>query len=223
MRKQSENSFQAAKQKEQSTELDRSDSKSVETDNEDLEIESLDEALGHWTSQLPPFIDYAIPTSMKPGESMQVWKASENAAPVKKNSPKTQVTCRAWGDTGYKYWTSDIHGWRYIVGGMGVPNSRGFYAWFIWHGIKYDGFTKKRVLWTTSEKGHMMTFTPKVKPLEDGTFLGQTDSNHFMREQDKILRNLKRGTSYAQLSNGKHISPLQESSKVPTTGNMQLR
>ena len=218
MSKQSEHSLQASKQKEQSTEFDLSDRKNVQTDNEDLVTESLDEALDHWTSQLPPFIDYAIPTSMEPGESMQVWKASENAAPVKKNSPRTQVTCRAWRDTAYKYWTCDIHGWRYIVGGMGVPNSQGLYAWFIWHGLEHKGFTKRRVLWTTSETGNTTTFTPHVEPLNDGTFLGQTDSNQLMRDYDELLQKLNRRSSDAQLSTGKHISSLQKSFKSPDPG-----
>lgn len=218
MGKQAKNPFQASRQKKQPAELDRSDSKSAENENEDLDTESLDEALNHWISEVPPFIDHAIPRSMKSGENMQVWKASENAAPVKENSARTFVTCRVWKDSNYKYWTCDIDGWRYIVGGMGVANSRGYFAWFIWHGLEFHGFTKKRVLWTNTA-----TFTPKVKPLQDGTFLGQTDSNHFMREQDNILRNLKKGGSPVQLSNGEQTSPLWELSKVPTMDSVQPR
>ncbi|KAL8796806.1 MAG: hypothetical protein Q9195_000889, partial [Heterodermia aff. obscurata] len=166
----------------------------------ELETDFLEEAEETWVNNvLPPFIDKGIPDSIEPGHQLEVWKASEWGAEPKIQGPKTVITCRSWKNTTSKYWTCDgvKKNWRHIVGGLGVPNSNGWFVWLVWHGNEH-GFTSRRVLWTTGED---QGFTPKVQPLQDGNIAGQTDLNHDMRQEYDTLEAVE-----------KHRGPMPQSS-----------
>ena len=157
----------------------------------ELETHKLKEAEEFWDVDPPPFIDNGIPDSIQPDGQLEVWKASPLGQQPPINGSKTLITCRAWKNTNLKYWTCDgiTEDWRYIVGGLGVPNSRGWFVWLVWHGNE-TGFTAKRVLFTRLDT---QNFTPKVQPLEDGKGPGEMDQNQGMREAYDTLEAAEKG------------------------------
>lgn len=162
----------------------------------ELETDFLEEAEETWGEGTPPFIDNGIPESIEPGHQLEVWKANDMGSQPRMDGPKVLITCRSWKNTGSKYWTCDgvKKDWRHIVGGIGVPNSNGWFVWLVWHG-KEHGFTPRRVLWTRLED---QGFTPSVVPLQDGNVAGQTDLNHDMRQSYSTLEAVekRRGTMF---------------------------
>ena len=151
----------------------------------ELKTICLEEAEETWVDDSPPFIDHAITNSIEPGQQLEVWRATKSDAPPELNGLKTVITCRAWKGTSLKYWICDSiqEDWRYIVGGHGVPNSTGWFAWIVWAGNP-DGFTKKPVLWTRLEA---QGFTPRVRPLLDAKVAALTDQNHATRQMYTTL------------------------------------
>ena len=173
----------------------------------DLETDGLEEAEKTWIKDLPPFIDYAIPDSIEPGGQLEVWKAPDLVTAPKLSGPKTLITCRSWKNTNRKYWTCDglKKNWRHIVGGLGVPNRTGWFAWVVWHG-KDHGFTKLRVLWTRLED---QSFIPNVQPLQDGNVAAQTDKNRGVWQTYGPLQAAERGIgtrSQSSLSIGEALN-----------------
>ena len=173
----------------------------------DLETDGLEEAEKTWIKDPPPFIDYAIPDSIEPGDQLEVWKASDMGIGPRTSGPKTLITCRSWKNTNDKYWTCDglKKNWRHIVGGLGVPNPNGWFTWVVWHGQEH-GFTKARVLWTRLET---QRFTPNVLPLQDDKVAGRTDQNHNFWQKDgtRAAAEKSHGTrSQSSLSIGKPLN-----------------
>ena len=197
-----------------------------EAEDDDMQTYMLDEALKCWDKLSPPFIDYAIPETIRPGDRLEVWKASDLGAPVQRTSPKTYVTCQRWKNSNHKYWTWDCNDLRYIVGGISEPNSRGYFSWLVWHGQEHKGFTGKRQLWTRLDT---QGFTPKVEALQEREdALGRTVQFHEMREADKAIEKLARESrkkpKASLTKRQRELSPsIQLQDPLPTTKNDNVK
>lgn len=119
--------------------------------NNELEIDMIGYARRLYPNELPPFVDLDLSSNVQAGTRREVIRSAESGHWPLPTGSKSELICRAWGNTQHRFWTYDVREFRYIVKGFpAIHDGKTWVVYRIWdgkdHGIgEPNGFGSLRV------------------------------------------------------------------------------